>query len=156
MTSDGIDDPDCSVTLGLQRRVAEAAVAGDVDSQARCTRALLLHLDRLERKYGTRPSLLATRADYVEDVHERIRLLERAWRIACEMGDKRNCTLIASSLAGTFIEEAGDRHKGADWLSKLEAALAECWVDEEHEEFRRLEEMESAVRCGRNPPERKE
>jgi hypothetical protein len=57
-------------------------------------------LDRLDRKYGVKPSLLATRADYVESSEDRERLLLAAFTEAERTADERNQELVAVLLAG--------------------------------------------------------
>ena len=72
MTSDGISDADWDVVHAL---AVEIVNASESEAAVRTTAALLCHLDTLEQKYGALPSILATRADYVEDAGERLRLL---------------------------------------------------------------------------------
>ena len=141
MTPDGISDDDWDVTLDLAARIVNAT-SGDSDHGLynRLNRQMSKHLDTLEEKYGPLPSILAMKADYAEDTIERIRLLEKAWEHAEGGAYRANKTLIASSLAETYIDELGNVDKGKDWLSRLEKALGDHWDDDEHKEFQRLVE----------------
>ena len=60
-------------------------------------------LDRLDKKYGPKPSVLATKADFLDDPQERIHLYEHAYSLATEIGDKANLTLISDSLEHILI-----------------------------------------------------
>ena len=60
MTSDGISDDDWEIVHEL----AVAIVNAETDGQsARSTSRLLAFLDELEARYGSLPSILATRAE---------------------------------------------------------------------------------------------
>jgi hypothetical protein len=59
----------------------------------------------LEEKYGPLPSLLATRADYVDSPEEREYLLLRAYEQARALNDLKNLVEIAESLASFYIED---------------------------------------------------
>jgi hypothetical protein len=136
MTSDGISDSDWEVVSNLARDVVESVERPEEHEGAE--RRLLMFLEELEQKYGKRPSILATRADYVEDVRERVTLLDEAYELATAMNDSLNCTLIASSLAQLFIEEMQDKKSGRIWVNELGECLALHWDDGEHREYLRL------------------
>lgn len=70
-------------------------------------KTLLRFVDQLERKYGWLPSIIATRGDYIGSWSslKRLRLLEKAFKLAERFKDKPSKTLIASSLAETYIED---------------------------------------------------
>jgi hypothetical protein len=73
-------------------------------------------LDELEQKYGSKPSLPATRADYVESSEDRERLLLAAFTEAKRTSDEKNQALTADSLAHFYIEEVQDLDQGTKWL----------------------------------------
>lgn len=136
MTSDGVSDADWEVVSKLAREVVESVECTE-DCQS-AEQRLLRFLDELEQKYGKRPSILATRADYVDGVRERVTLLEEAYELARAMNDSLNRTLSASSLAQLFIEEIEDHKSGRRWVDELGDCLALHWDDGEHREYLRL------------------
>jgi hypothetical protein len=131
MTSDGINSKDWAVVHEYALQVANAASKRDRRGARMATALLLRHLDQLELSYGRLPSILATRADYVGDKCESIRLLHSAWRAARNRSDKCNLTHIASSLAELYIETLRDLRRGRIWVSRLQAALVEHWDEDE-------------------------
>ena len=70
-------------------------------------------------KDGAHPSILATRADFLLDPDDAVRLLERAYALAVERKDVRNRVYIADSLASTFIRELEDVEQGEAWLQRV-------------------------------------
>jgi hypothetical protein len=65
-----------------------AVVNAETDEASHAAkRVILACLDRLEARYGELPSILATRADYVEDEQHQRLLLERAYDLATARGD---------------------------------------------------------------------
>jgi hypothetical protein len=98
-------------------------------------------LDELEQRYGPKPSLLATRADYVESTEERERLLLAAFTEAERTSDERNGELSAGSLAQFYIEEVQDLDQGAKWLAVWRSALGTEPVPEDEREVARLESI---------------
>ena len=95
-------------------------------------------LDELQKKYGPLPSLLATRADYVDGLEEREYWLMAAYEQAQARGDLKNRLWIASSLASLHLEEAGDPVTGEHWLRALEGHLGTFPDESEHQEAIRL------------------
>jgi len=131
-TPDGISADDWE-------RVHELAVdivnADEDDSEAYRTR-LLDYLYRLEEKYGELPSILATRADYINDLRLKERLLTRAHGLAMAHGDDRNALYIAHSLAELSIEEFRDAKEGHKWLERVRQHLVQIedsWFAAEYE-----------------------
>jgi hypothetical protein len=55
-------------------------------------------LDDLERQFGTHPQIMATRADFLDDREERLRLYEAALKLARERGDSFEVVEILDSL----------------------------------------------------------
>lgn len=122
MTSDGIDDEDWERVQDAALTYVHATADESDDGNAEL-RAIVHVLDELELKYGRLPSLLATRADYVDDVDSRIALLEEAFELAQARQDYRNVIETADSLATTYIRQLDDSVMGRTWLTALERHL---------------------------------
>lgn len=136
MTSDGISTRDWNRVRALATKVANTAE--DSPAEVRLTKQLHELIDNLATKYGELPSLLATKADYLEDASERLKLLSRAYRVAERRADKPNLTFVSSSIAQLCIEELRDLRQGGAWLRKLEEHLGQWWDDSEAKELVRL------------------
>src|SRR5262245_6166149 len=95
MTSDGISTEDWEVVRDYAAKIANAVCAEDEPTSDILTEKLLRYLECLIIKYGTRASILATKADYAKDTGQRQHLLERAYEIARQSDDKPNLTLAA-------------------------------------------------------------
>ncbi len=141
VTSDGIETADWDKVHELAVAIANCSAEADADAFAQTRGQLLSLLDELEGKYGARPSLLATRADYVDSPVERERHLRRAYDAARELDDVRNLVWVASSLASYYMEEARDLDEGARWLGALREHLFICPDEHEQAEVKRLEEL---------------
>lgn len=121
-TPDGISDADWD-------RVKELAVAivnatqDDEEGGEEETIALMGFLDGLEAKYGPHPGIISTRADFLSDPDEAVRLLEQAYTLAVERRDARSRLYIADTLAGTFIRELEDADSGETWLRRVAEEL---------------------------------
>jgi hypothetical protein len=85
---------------------------------------LLDALDVLEKRYGTLPSILATRADFIEGDRERLRLLQAAFISASALHDTKNQLCIASSLAEHFAERKCTK-SASKWLKVGQGLLKE-------------------------------
>jgi hypothetical protein len=102
-TPDGISTEDWDIVHEL---IVDLVNAEEGPDEEECRHRFLKYLDELEDKYGARPSILATRADFiVDDVPRRLELFSRAYALAAEAGDARNQLHVASSLAELYIEE---------------------------------------------------
>jgi hypothetical protein len=93
----------------LASDVANAMARDNIKGANEARLNLLKALSFLEKKYGRIPSLLATKADYIEDDKKRISLLHAAYKLARRNADKLNIVLICSSLADFHITEAFDK-----------------------------------------------
>jgi hypothetical protein len=109
----------------LAAEVASRCAEDDEAARESLSLRLLGLLDQLEVKYGPLPSILATRADYVDHSDDRERWLTAAYEQARRLRDAKNLVWIASSLAGFHVEERPDPARGAAWLAILERYLAE-------------------------------
>src|SRR4051812_19878088 len=116
MTSDGIKTDDWDRVKDLACQVANASSHGDDEASARYTERLVMLLDEFQEKYGELPSILATKADYIDNTSDRLQLLRRAYELAEARQDKSNRVLIASSLAQIYVEELADLERGSVWL----------------------------------------
>jgi len=116
MTPDGISGADWDAVHELTLEMLNCAAAEDPSPSSRAKASLMELLDRLDQKYGAKPSLLATRADFVDSSVERERLLLAAYSEAKRIADGMNRELIAHSLAQFHIEEMGSVDEGAKWL----------------------------------------
>lgn len=94
-TSDGISTEDRDAVHDLALKIANAGAEAETNVY---TKHLLQYLDRLETKYGLLPSILATRADYVEDPAEAEALLRQAYMVAEAAHDTYSMDEIAESL----------------------------------------------------------
>lgn len=150
MTSDGINTEDWEVVQDYAAKIANAACADDAKTSDIITEKLLRYLECLEAKYGKLPSILATRADYVNDLTQRVKLLEQSYELAKQSDDRENLTLTASSLAQLYVEEAVDVSAAQKWLALLADALESKWDDLEYQEFQKLTtQVESLNRRGK-------
>src|SRR5207237_9182490 len=123
--------------------VADAVCSGLPAHDAKMS--LFAQLAQLEERYGKLPSILATRADFIDDPHESITLLQEAWRIAFATSDRQNLVFIAGSLAEAYVEDLGDLRNGAKWITRLEDALGDKWEDYE---YRQLVELRAKLQAG--------
>ncbi len=113
-TSDGISTADWEVVHNLALKIANAEAESDANVY---TKQLMLYLDELEAKYGVLPSILATRADYVEDRAEAGALLRQAYTVAAAARDTFNMKEIAESLKELQLEDMDGEQK---WLYSFE------------------------------------
>lgn len=139
MTPDGIGDADWDHVHELAVEIVNCSAAEEEEAEARARTSLLALLDRLDEKYGPKPSLLATRADYVESSESRERLLRSAYSEAERIADEKNQELIAHSLAEFYIEDVRNLDEGARWLGIWRNALGIEPVQEDRVEVARLE-----------------
>jgi hypothetical protein len=135
MTSDGISTEDWDQIHELAIQVANA----EDDDEDRYRGRLLAYLRNLTLKYGERPSILATEADYVDEPQESERLFLRAFDLAVSRHDTANTRAIALSLANLYAREFRDLVAAPRWLE-----IAHEYLEPHHEvewrEYRRIEE----------------
>ena len=137
-TPDGISSDDWDLVHELAVGIANAAN----EQEAACERYRLLEwLDELERKYGSAPSILAARADFIGNVENKRDLLLRAHSLAEERHDMRNALYVAHSLAELYLEEFQNAVEGRRWLQRVEDHLVQVddgWFAEEYERLRAM------------------
>ena len=141
MTSDGVSAEDWSGVHELAVEIVNHSAAENHTAEARARASLMALLDRLDRKYGQRPSLLATRADYVESPDERERLLLMAFSEAERINDAENRMLVAHSLASLYIEELRHLDEGAKWLGVWRDELGDTPEGRDRDEVARFERI---------------
>jgi hypothetical protein len=71
------------------------------------------------------PSLLATRADYLDRLEDREYWYLAAYKQAAERGDAKNLVSISESLASLYAENLHWK-EAADWVGLLEQHLIVC------------------------------
>ena len=120
-TPDGISSDDWGVVRDLVMVIAAARTPADRSS---AIRRLFAFLDELERTYGTRPSILATRADFLDNDDRRVQMLEHAYSVAAMQRDHANMLFIAHSLAEFFLDEPPHPPNAQKWLAHMERHLA--------------------------------
>ena len=137
-TSDGISRDDWNIIHVLAVEIANAAMAEDSIAEADARSKMLDHLALLADQYGNKPSILATRADYIDNPAEQVALLEKAYSLAVELADYPNMTLIAHSLSVVLIETLGDIDAGRESLMRLKSCLAQYSEEYEAGDYGRL------------------
>ena len=90
MTPDGIDAANWDRVHELAVDIANCSIAEDGAWETGALIPLIGLLDELDDKYGPKPSLLATRADYVQLPEDRARLLLAAYSEAERITDATN------------------------------------------------------------------
>lgn len=143
-TPDGISTEDWDVVHEL---TVDLVNAEEGLNEEECRHRLLQYLDELEEKYGARPSILATRADFiVDDVPGRLQLFNRAYALAAEAGDARNQLHVAASLAELYVEELGDIDSGSMWLSRANDHVERVGNDVDRREYVRVRDALERLR----------
>ena len=122
-TPDGITTEDWDRVHELALEVVNLSAEDDEAGSDAAKIQLRELLDDLQEKYGPLPSLLATRADYVERVEDSEYWLTAAYEQAAARRDAKNLVWIAASLATLFVEDARDPARGAEWLARLDELL---------------------------------
>jgi len=130
------------VTVEDWERVKEYALeivnaSDEVVAIAR-TKRLLSYLELLSDKYGALPSLMVTRADYIEDEQERELLYLSAYDVAASRADALNCVNVAHSLAEFYVPRFERRDEAGKWLAQLKAHLEEHHDEHIGAAYRRL------------------
>jgi hypothetical protein len=138
MTPDGIATEDWDRVHELALDIANASAEEDLATSESATVRLRELLDELQEKYGPLPSLLATRADYVDGHEEQEYWLMAAYDQALKLGDPKNLVWVAASLAAFHLEESPDPIKGGEWLTLLEEHLHAAFDASEAQEAVRL------------------
>jgi hypothetical protein len=132
-TSDGISTAEWDIVHGLAVDVVNAS---DVEKPRR-KGELLDYLKKLEVKYGELPSILATRADYLDDNDPaREELLLKAFSLAEARNDNSNVVYLAQSLAELYLERM-ELTRANSWLSRMREGLSAAG-NRDYSEYERL------------------
>lgn len=151
MTSDGISKVDWDELHLLAVDVANA----ETDEEERLAReSLLRHLSMLETRYGRRPSLLATRADYVDTDAEAERLLLEAYEVAGAFRDVANLKEVALSLSTLYAIQLRDLERARHWLETAETWGASS-VGRDGAEYREITDAIEVLAEAQDRPKRK-
>jgi len=137
-TPDGIANHEWNRVRQLATAVLDAT---NREQESHCRSRLFAYLELLEDKYGAKASILATRADFCEDLHRRNELLHRAYASAEATDDAHNALYVAHSLAELHLDELGALDEGAKWLECMRGYLVRVddgWFVEEYDRLRRL------------------
>ncbi|MBU6953839.1 hypothetical protein [Hahella sp. HN01] len=127
-TSDGIDIYEWETIVELASEIANMT-AIDVDASL-IERKLLLELDKLEEKYGPLPSILSTKAEYIDEFRLKLTLLKEAYINSCEISDLNNRAFISSTIAELYIDNCNDIVRSKYWLEKFRKDLERYPEDE--------------------------
>jgi hypothetical protein len=120
-TPDGITSEDWDAVHALAVDLFNASK----DEEPVLRSRLLRCLDALEARYGPLPSILATRADFLDADHPaRKELLLRAHTAAESTGDQLNLLETAHSLAELCLERS-DVNEARRWLETMKRYLDE-------------------------------
>lgn len=83
---------------------------------------IMRFLGYLERTYGRKVNILATRAEYAKTFKLKEKYLLEAYRLSLELNDSMNQVLVASSLSDLYFDQ-DVVDKCASWLLILEKNL---------------------------------
>jgi hypothetical protein len=140
-TSDGISSEDWDLVHELAQEIVTNSMNEDEPAREDARKRMLDCLRSLQSKYGSLPSILATSADYVDDLAEREELLLRAWNLTKDRIDRVNAQEIAHSLAELYVQEMKNRTLGTLWLDVLKEEVSEpddAWLRAEIERLQKL------------------
>lgn len=127
-TSDGISDSDWESIMSSAEAVADLT-GRDLDAGF-ARRKLIIELEKLEQKYGRLPSILSTRADYIDDSKNKLSLLKEAYATADETLDFKNKVFISSSIIELYLELPEKKALAQHWLEKFKQDLDNYAEDE--------------------------
>jgi hypothetical protein len=128
-TTDGIQDNDWEEVMSLAAAVAnQTGLSLDAGLEKK---RLMRALDRLEHKYGRLPSILSTRADYVDDANISLSLLKEAYVSADEAYDLKSKVIISSSIAEMYLDSFDNKSRAGFWVETLKRDL-EKYSDDEY------------------------
>jgi hypothetical protein len=133
-TPDGISTEDWDIVHQLGLDIVNAS--GQEEDV--CRERLFEYLDKLEERYGELPSILATRADFLNDDQRKEDLLKRSYVLASARHDARNRLYAAHSLAVLYIDKLRNPDEGSIWIERIQQDVA--LVDDGHfaDEHQRL------------------
>lgn len=139
-TSDGIRAEDWVKVHDLALEIVNADGAEEEVKKS----LLFMYLDQLEAQYGPLPSILATRADYLEDEEDRVQLFLRAYSLAGTLHDPVSQLHVAHSLTDLYLQDLQDWSQGEIWLEHLGTHLEQITDSDYREDYARFREMLNA------------
>ena len=135
MTPDGISADDWERVHELALAVANTS---DPDEEKHFRRKLLDFLRELRSRYGDLSSILATEADYIDDVRASESLFLQAFDLAKRTEDLRNQRYVALSLADLYASDLPNLSAGRLWLDVAKETIAST-DGSDWEEYTRIE-----------------
>ena len=135
MTPDGISDDDWHRVHHAACDIVNASAAGDEVLSEHHHERLFEIIGELEASYGRLPSLLATRADFMDDDAAAIPLLQEAL-VACE--DPLSEQLTLESLIGRMINQHYPDEIIQNHLTRLGSIIANEGDDSDQEKLAEL------------------
>lgn len=135
MTPDGISNDDWHRVHHAACDIVNASAAGDEVLSDHHHERLFEIIGELEVVYGRLPSLLATRADFMDDDAAAIPLLEEAL-VACE--DEVSERLTLDSLIGRMIDQHFPDEMIQKHLTRLESLVETHGDETDREELAEL------------------
>lgn len=115
-TNNGITKKDWDRVIALSADIANITAIDEDASEA--TVLLLNEIQRLKKKYGRVPSLLATQAEYSAP-KLKCKLLKEAYITADELNDRQNKAYISSTMLEDYIEQDAPEDLKLFWFSKF-------------------------------------
>lgn len=110
---------------------------------------LLTYLSELQKKYGPLPSILATRADFIDNPPAQEELLQRAYSAALARQDWVNVIDAADSLADLYLESHDGSQQGREWVAQASEDLRELPLERLRDDWQSLHEKLQRLK---NPP----
>jgi len=109
---------------------------------------MFAYLKELEHRSRLLPSILATRAEYLEDPLGSRDVVVKAYSLSRDGKDRLNALYSATSLADLYLSELKDPNEAERWLSLARDGLKECGDKNDIAECDRLERALAALRAG--------
>jgi hypothetical protein len=122
-TYDGIKDIHWNKVKSLAINITN--VSGLDHNTAKFKMDLVNYLTELETVYGRLPSLLATKAEYIDDSKMQLALLKESYISACEINDSLNKTMISSTIAEFYLEYDYTKDKIQFWKNEFKTNMIE-------------------------------
>ena len=126
MTSDGISEKDWDKVQKLAENLVDANYKEDENFQKETLENIFKYLEKLEEKYGQKPSIISTKADFLfDDNDKRIELYKNAYYLAKKINDNYNKVEISDSLTDLYIEVIGSYKDAKYWFNILSKEMKE-------------------------------
>lgn len=148
-TSDGIKIVDYQVVDDLGWELYRAIDTNNNKKYSLILKEFFSYLNKLEKKYGKKPSITATRADRTKNLKQKLRLFLEAWEEAIEINDTYNMILIADSLVEYAIYDNEDKKFGKKWLKVMKQLIDKFGEqrDDDKEIYNYLKNKLNKINC---------